>query len=183
MMARLTSSIISIMVLVPMAAILVGCDNEAHSDLRAWMDESTRNMHGKVEPLPQVKPYVPYVYEAFDLTEPFSELKLKVERPKNGVLAPNTNRPKEPLEAFDLEKLVMAGTLERANVMYVLIKTPEGSMYRVKPGNYIGQNFGLITEISETEVKLKEIVEDSNGDWVERASTIVLEEHQQEQKK
>ena len=56
-------------------------------------------------------------------------------------------------------------------------------MYRVKPGNYIGQNFGLITEITETEVNLKEIVEDSNGDWVERASTIVLEEHQQEQKK
>ena len=67
--------------------------------------------------------------------------------------------------------------------MYALIKTPEGSMYRVKPGNYIGQNFGLITEITETEVNLKEIVEDSNGDWVERASTIVLEEHQQEQKK
>lgn len=182
MMARLTTPISS-MALLSLTVILGGCSNEEHSDLRAWMDESTRNMHGKVEPLPQVKPYVPYVYEAFDLTEPFSELKLKVERPKNGVLAPNTNRPKEPLEAFDLEKLVMAGTLERANVMYALIKTPEGSMYRVKPGNYIGQNFGLITEISETEVKLKEIVEDSNGDWVERASTIVLEEHQQEQKK
>ena len=158
MMARLTKLTLS-MALLPMAAMLGGCGNEEHSDLRAWMDESTRNMHGKVEPLPQVKPYVPYVYEAFDLTEPFSELKLKVERPRNGVLAPNTNRPKEPLEAFDLEKLVMAGTLERANVMYALIKTPEGSMYRVKPGNYIGQNFGLITEISETEVKLKEIVE------------------------
>lgn len=163
--------------------LLAGCSNEEYGDLRAWMEESARNMHGKVDPLPQVKPYVPYVYAAFDLTEPFSELKLKVERPKNGVLAPNTDRPKEPLEAFDLEKLIMAGTLERANVMYALIKTPEGSMYRVKPGNYIGQNFGLITEISETEVKLKEIVEDSNGDWVERASTIVLEEHQQEQKK
>lgn len=182
MMARLTKRISS-MALLPLIVAFGGCGNEEHSDLRAWMDESTRNMHGKVEQLPQVKPYVPYVYEAFDLTEPFSELKLKVERPKNGVLAPNTNRPKEPLEAFDLEKLVMAGTLERANVMYALIKTPEGSMYRVKPGNYIGQNFGLITEISETEVKLKEIVEDSNGDWVERASTIVLEEHQQEQKK
>lgn len=163
--------------------LFAGCVNDEHSDLRAWMEESARNMHGKVDPLPQVKPYVPYVYAAFDLTEPFSELKLKVERPRNGVLAPNTDRPKEPLEAFDLEKLIMAGTLERANVMYALIKTPEGSMYRVKPGNYIGQNFGLITEISETEVKLKEIVEDSNGDWVERASTIVLEEHQQEQKK
>jgi type IV pilus assembly protein PilP len=182
MMPRLPFNIAG-MSLVFSVWLLSGCANEEYGDLRAWMEESARNMHGKVDPLPQVKPYVPYVYAAFDLTEPFSELKLKVERPKNGVLAPNTNRPKEPLEAFDLEKLIMAGTLERANVMYALIKTPEGSMYRVKPGNYIGQNFGLITEISETEVKLKEIVEDSNGDWVERASTIVLEEHQQEQKK
>lgn len=182
-MMSLLPNRISGLTLLASVLLLAGCAGEEHGDLRAWMEESARNMHGKVDPLPQVKPYVPYVYAAFDLTEPFSELKLKVERPKNGVLAPNTNRPKEPLEAFDLEKLIMAGTLERANVMYALIKTPEGSMYRVKPGNYIGQNFGLITEISETEVKLKEIVEDSNGDWVERASTIVLEEHQQEQKK
>lgn len=182
MLQRLPNHIVGLTLLSSLL-LLTGCANEEHSDLRSWMEESARNMHGKVDPLPQVKPYVPYVYAAFDLTEPFSELKLKVERPKNGVLAPNTNRPKEPLEAFDLEKLIMAGTLERANIMYALIKTPEGSMYRVKPGNYIGQNFGLITEISETEVKLKEIVEDSNGDWVERASTIVLEEHQQEQKK
>ncbi len=163
--------------------LLVACGGDEHSDIRAWMDENSKGLQGKVEPMPQIKPYVPYVYAAFELTEPFSELKLKVERPANGVLAPNANRPKEPLEAFDLDKLQMVGTLERAKVMYALIKTPEGSMYRVKPGNYIGQNFGLITDISETEVKLKEIVEDSNGDWVERTSTIVLNEHQQEQKK
>lgn len=168
-------------VLIPL--MLSACGGDEHSDIRAWMEDSSKGLQGKVEPMPQIKPYVPYVYAAFELTEPFSELKLKVERPANGVLAPNANRPKEPLEAFDLEKLQMVGTLERAKVMYALIKTPEGSMYRVKPGNYIGQNFGLITEISETEVKLKEIVEDSNGDWVERTSTIVLNEHQQEQKK
>ncbi|WP_249383916.1 pilus assembly protein PilP [Chitinivorax sp. B] len=166
-----------------LGSVLAGCAGEEFGDLKTWMDESSRNLRGKVEPLPEVKPYEPYAYEAFNLTDPFSAIKLKMDKSKASAFAPDTNRPKEPLESFDLEKLKMVGTLSRTGVIYALIKTPDNTMYRVKTGNYIGQNFGLITGVTESEVKIKEIVEDSNGDWVERASAIALDEQQQEQKK
>ncbi len=167
-----------------LCGLLTACAGEEFGDLKQWMDDSSKSLVGKVEPLPEVKPYEPYIYNAFNLTDPFSPIKLKMERGKASAFAPDTNRPKEPLESFDLEKLKMVGTLERDKAIYALIRTPEPdkTMYRVKVGNYIGQNFGLITSITETEVKLKEIVEDSNGDWVERTSSIVLDETQQEKK-
>ncbi|MBB5017481.1 type IV pilus assembly protein PilP [Chitinivorax tropicus] len=165
------------------SSLLVGCAGEEFGDLKTWMDQESSKLQGKVEPLPEVKPYEPYAYDAFNLTDPFNTIKLKMDKSKSSAFAPDTNRPKEPLESFDLEKLKMVGTLSRAGVIYALVRTPDNTMYRVKTGNYIGQNFGLITGVTESEVKIKEIVEDSNGDWIERASSIALDEQQQEQKK
>jgi type IV pilus assembly protein PilP len=83
------------------------------------------------------------------------------------------NRRKEPLEAYPLEQLKMVGTLSQAGITYALVRA-EKTLYRVKKGNYLGQNFGLITEITDTEVKLKEIVQDTAGDWTERQSVLPL---------
>ena len=83
------------------------------------------------------------------------------------------NRRKEPLEAYPLEQLKMVGTLSQAGVTYALVRA-EKTLYRVKKGNYLGQNFGLITEITDAEVKLKEIVQDTAGDWTERQSVLPL---------
>ena len=83
---------------------------------------------------------------------------------------------KEPLEAYPLENLRMVGTLQQNKQTYALVKSPDNNLFRVKSGNYLGQNFGLITTISESTIKLKEIVQDSGGDWTERVSTLTLAE-------
>jgi len=91
-------------------------------------------------------------------------------------MQPDLTRPKEPLEAFSLETLKMVGVLSKAGVINAVIKTPENAIYHVKKGNYVGQNFGLVTQISDSEVSLREIVQDSAGDWSERTSTLNLQE-------
>ena len=154
--------------------LVAGCSGESHQDLRAWMQEQGKGSKGKLDPLPQVKPYEPFTYNAFDLPDPFKPRKLTV--PKEGAgggLAPDLNRRKEPLEAFPLEQLKMVGTLSQGTDTYALVRADK-TLYRVKKGNYMGQNFGLITDVTDSEIKLKEIVQDSAGDWAERQSVLPL---------
>lgn len=170
---------LTILSLSALVLCLSACDNREFGDIKQWMDESTKNMHGKVEPLPEVKPYQPLVYNAFDLVDPFNRVKLEVAKKGRDALRPNPNRPKETLEAYDLEKLKMVGTLEQQKTINALIRSPDGNLYRVKLGSYMGQNFGMVTAITERDVTLKEIVEDSGGDWVERTSVLSLDETEQ----
>lgn len=156
---------------------LASCGGEQYSDLKQFVKESDNLPRGRIPPLPEVKPYEPFVYNAYDLMDPFKPR--KIEPPKNapgGGLQPDLTRRKEPLEAYPLENLRMVGTLQQNKATYALIKSPDNNLFRVKPGNYLGQNFGLITEISEAAIKLKEIVQDSGGDWTERISTMTLVE-------
>src|SRR5207249_6132448 len=90
-------------------------------------------------------------------------------------------RRREPLEAYPLEALSMVGTLERGKGVYALVRTPEKDIYQVRPGNYMGQNFGVVTGITDSEVKLKELVQDGSGDWAERTSTLNLQPDQRAQ--
>jgi type IV pilus assembly protein PilP len=154
--------------------LIAGCA-ESYSDLRQFIKESEKTVPRKIEALPQVKPFTPFAYEGFDLPDPFRPRKLAVKQENAGVNAPDFNRRKEPLEAFPLEQLAMVGTLNRNNVMYALVRA-EKTLYRVTKGNYLGQNFGLIVDITDTEIKLKEIVQDTAGDWTERESVLPLVE-------
>ena len=156
--------------------ILAGC-GDGHSDLQSFVKASDKSVTRSIEPLPQVKPFAPFAYEGFDLPDPFKPRKLAIRQNDGGGLAPDLNRRKEPLEAFPLEQLKMVGTLTQTGVTYALVKADK-TLYRVKKGNYLGQNFGLITEITDTEVKLKEIVQDTAGDWTERQSVLPLLEGQ-----
>jgi len=153
---------------------LTGCGGGNMEDLQAFVTETGKNMQGKIEPLPEVKVYEPFTYNAFDLPDPFKPRKLSTGG--GGGMQPDLNRPKEPLEAFSLETLKMVGVLSKQGVIHAVIKTPDNAIYHVKKGNYVGQNFGLITQISDTEVTLREIVQDSAGDWSERTSTLILQE-------
>jgi len=92
-----------------------------------------------------------------------------------GGVQPDLNRPKEPLEAFPLEAITMVGTLEQNKDMYALVKAGS-NLFRVKKGNYMGQNFGQITAIDENQISLKEVVQDSGGDWVERSTSLQMQE-------
>jgi type IV pilus assembly protein PilP len=162
------------------ALALAGCESGEQQELRAELASMTKDLRGKVDPLPVVKAYEPVPYTAYDLADPFGPAKIQLVAAKGagkgaGSLQPDLNRPKEPLEAFPLETLKMVGTLERGRQMYALVRADSG-LYRVRVGNYLGQNFGVITKISNSEVALRELVQDAGGDWAERESTLLLQE-------
>jgi type IV pilus assembly protein PilP len=159
---------------------LAACDSGEQQELRGELKELTKDLRGKVQPLPVVKPYEPLPYTAFDLPDPFGPAKILLAakgagQGTGGGLKPDLNRPKEPLEAYPLETLRMVGTLEQAKQTFALVKADAG-LYRVRAGNYLGQNFGVITKISETEITLRELIQDAGGDWAERESTLLLQE-------
>ena len=155
---------------------LTACGGEEFQDLRDFVKNAGADMRGKVEPPPDIKPYEPFTYENdTGLMDPFKPRKPDVRNAsRSGLNQPNLDRPKEELEDFPLESLKMVGYLFQRNVGHAVVRSSEGKIYRVKAGNYIGQNFGQITSVSETEVKIKEMVQDSAGDWSERESTLQL---------
>ena len=166
-------------------ATVAGCSSDI-DDLQSRIQEVKSRPGGRIEPLPEVKPFEVFVYtaDADGLVDPFKPR--KIEGPKQasgGGLQPDLKRVREPLEAYPLENLKMVGTLSQQKQVFALIKTPDSNLFRVKQGNYLGQNFGLITEINEGSVKLKEIVQDSAGDWTERVSTLQLQDEQEVAKK
>jgi type IV pilus assembly protein PilP len=161
------------LLLLASVALLGACGGESHQDLRDWMANQGKNVRGRADPLPQIKPYEPFAYNAFDLPDPFKPRKIE---PAKGVskLAPDLGRRREPLEAYPLESLSMVGTLEKGRALYALVRTPERDIYQVRQGNYLGQNFGVVLAITDTDIKLKELVQDGAGDWTERSSTLNL---------
>ncbi|HZZ92563.1 MAG TPA: pilus assembly protein PilP [Usitatibacter sp.] len=163
--------------------LLAGCSSEM-DDLKRFVRESDKGLPRRIDPLPAVKPFEPFTYEGFDLPDPFKPRKLATAREgSGGGIAPDLNRRKEPLESFPLEQLKMVGTLSQGKDTYALVRADK-TLYRVKKGNYMGQNFGLITDVSDNEIKLKEIVQDSGGDWTERQSVLpLLEESAKGEKK
>lgn len=156
---------------------VTGCGGEQHQDLKQWMQESTRDLKGKVPPLPEIKPFPVVAYEAGDLIDPFNPRKIEPERRQKsaGGLQPDMNRRREPLESYPLETLRMVGTLMQGKKVHALVQADK-TLHQVRVGNYLGQNFGVVTSISEAEVSLKELIQDASGDWVERASTLQLQE-------
>jgi type IV pilus assembly protein PilP len=161
------------LVLACAAVLAAACGGESHQDLRAWMAEQGKNAKGRLEPLPQIKPYEPFTYNAYDLPDPFKPRKIEPAR-GSSKLAPDLARRREPLEAYPLESLSMVGTLERGKGVYGLVRTPEKDIFQVHAGNYMGQNFGVVTGITDSEIRLKELVQDGSGDWSERSSTLNL---------
>ncbi|MCC7082905.1 MAG: pilus assembly protein PilP [Burkholderiales bacterium] len=168
------------------AVLLGGCAGEKMQELQAWVKDQDNMPRPRIEPLPEVKPFEAFAYSADKdgLLDPFRPRKIEAPKQTAGSgIQPDLNRPREPLEAYPLENLRMVGTLAQKGQVFALIKTPDNNLFRVKKGNYLGQNFGLITEIDEGNVKLREIVQDGAGDWAERASTLQLQEEQEVAKK
>jgi len=162
---------------VALGALLTACTGEEFGDLKAELKDKTKDLRGRIEPLPVVKPYEPVPYKVFDQTDPFSSAKIervtKSASSGGGGLKPDLNRPKEPLEAYPLESLKMVGVLQQKKANFALVKADTG-LYRVKVGNYLGQNFGVITTITDSQIQLRELIQDAVGDWTERQSTLQL---------
>ena len=161
------------------ALALAACGGEEFGDLKAELKDKTKDLRGRIDPLPVVKPYEPVPYKVLDQTDPFSVAKIELVTKSSGGggsgLKPDLNRPKEPLEAYPLESLKMVGVLQQKRANFGLVKADTG-LYRVKVGNYMGQNFGLITGISDSQIQLRELIQDAAGDWTERQSTLQLQE-------
>lgn len=166
---------------VVLVSVLGGCGGDEFSDLKQFVKESGEGLRGRVEPIPEVKQFEPFAYNAFELPDPFKPRELALANRAGsggGGPQPDLNRRKEALESFALETLQMVGTLEQKQVRFALIKTPDNNLYRVRIGNYVGQNFGVITTISESAVTLKEVIQDSSsGSWNERTSNLQLLEN------
>jgi len=167
------------LLVIALGLLLAACTGEEFGDLKAELKDKTKDLRGKIDPLPVVKPYEPVPYKVFDQADPFSSAKIelvtKSASSAGGGLKPDFNRPKEPLEAYPLESLKMVGVLQQRKASFALVKADVG-LYRVKVGNYMGQNFGLITTISESQIQLRELIQDPAGDWTERQSTLQLQE-------
>lgn len=158
--------------------LLTGCGGEEFQDLRDFVKNSGADLRGKIPPPPNVKLYEPFAYvNDTNLADPFKPRKPEASASgKRGENEPDLNRPKEALEDFPLENLKMVGYVFKAKVGHAVIRAPDRKLYQVKVGNYIGMNFGLIQKLSDTEIVIKELVQDSTGDWSERISSLQLVE-------
>lgn len=166
-----------------LAMTLVGCVSSKEDDIREWMVQERNQTKPHVAPINAPKQFIPEPYTNASAMEPFSNLKLtqalkrdSAQATSNGALvAPELARRKEPMEAFPLDAMSLVGSIIKAGQPVALVKV-DNLLYQVKLGNYLGLNFGRVTKISETEVTLREIVQDAVGEWIERIATLQLQE-------
>jgi type IV pilus assembly protein PilP len=161
------------------AALLSACSAD-HEELRTWMDQQRREVKPSVTPLQPPKKFDPQPYDAALAVDPFSNQKLTVAlkqeaRQPNSLLSAELNRRKEPLEAYPLDSMGMVGSVNKQGQPFALLRV-DNLLYQVKVGDYLGQNYGRITSIAETEIALREIVQDAAGEWIERPATLQLQE-------
>lgn len=163
--------------------VLAGCGSSGGEELQEWMAQQRAQTKPKVDPIPEPKKFTPQAYTQEATTDPFSNLKLtqalkreSSQATSNAALvAPELARRKEPLESFPLDAMHMVGSLRKEGLPVALVKV-DNLLYQVRPGNYLGQNFGKILKVGETEVVMREIVQDATGEWIERPATLQLQE-------
>jgi type IV pilus assembly protein PilP len=163
---------------------LTACEGGEDQEITQWMAEQRAATKPRVTPITEPKPFTPVAYATGAAVEPFSLEKLvraftrdqqQQSSSSAALMTPELNRRKEPLEAYPLDAMVMVGSLIKQGQPVALIKV-DNLLYQVKPGNYLGQNFGKITKVGESEVVLRELVQDAAGEWVERVATLQLQE-------
>lgn len=169
--------------LLALSLALAACTQSGQEELQQWMNQQRAQTRPKVEPIPEPKKFSPQAYTQERAADPFSNQKLahalKRESAQTtttaSLVAPELARRKEPLEAYPLDAMTMVGSLIKQGKPVALIRV-DNLLYQVRPGNYLGQNYGRIMKVDETEVVLREIVQDSAGEWIERTATLQLQE-------
>lgn len=169
----------AVLVALPVSAVLVGCTG-SQEELQQWIEQQRREVKPNVPPLSAPKKFIPQAYLTGNAVEPFSAQKLTVAikqeaRQSNSLLAAEINRRKEPLEAYPVDSMSMVGSVTKQGRPYALLRV-DNLLYQVKTGDYLGQNYGKITKITETDISFREIVQDAAGEWIERTSSLQLQE-------
>lgn len=172
------------LLIVVMVAGLYGCGGAEHEDLQQWMQASTKDMRGKIPALPEIKPYEPVPYEVEAMMDPFSASKIEPEgKGRRGSGKANAFQPdfearelrNSIMEKYPLESMRMIGFMNINKQPMAAIQVDQ-LVKQVKIGEYIGLDFGVVTQITDQEVIVREVVEDSSGDWSERTNTLQLQE-------
>jgi type IV pilus assembly protein PilP len=163
------------------AAMLAGCGASDETELKGWMNGVKSSTKVTTQPVPPPKEFAPFVYDSGGAVEPFDPQKILMAvarqqqaRASASAVKPDLERRREVLEGFPLDQIRMVGMMHRGGVNVALLET-NGVTHMVRVGNYLGQNFGLVTRISETELLVKEIVQDAAGEWVERPAKLELQ--------
>ncbi len=160
---------------------IAGCGSSDQQELQQWMAEQRSAIRPKVDPIPAPTKFTPQTYDQEGSIEPFSRQKLTQALKRDSsqatanaaLIAPELNRRKEPLESIPLDAVVMVGSLIKAGQPVALVRV-DNLIYQVRAGNYLGQNYGRITKVTETSVVLREIIQDAAGEWIERPATLQL---------
>jgi type IV pilus assembly protein PilP len=158
--------------LAALAVALGGCS--PGNDLKQWVAQEKAKKGAPLEPLPVIKTFETFEYKDQDLRDPFNVSAEEQEQSASNGPHPDQDRAREPLEAFPLDGLRMAGTLGLAKSIEGLVRDPDGVVHRVHVGNYLGQNYGRITSISEDHIDIVELVPNGSGGWMEKPATIAL---------
>ncbi len=163
------------------ALCLVAACSEDSDELRSWMDEVRASAQPVRDTIAEPKRFEPFRYDRAGQADPFAPTRLgglPLEAPqaaKSGLLRPDTARPREALEAYPLDAIRMVGHLSNGRQSFALLQV-DSMVHQARVGNHAGQDFGLITKVSESEVRLRELVQDAAGDWVHRETTLRLQE-------
>lgn len=165
---------------VALLSSLSGCSDNGTQEVKQWMDETRREAKVQIPKVSEPKKFVAFAYSGRNQVDPYSPSKLalalaKMQSKSGSSFKPDLDRRREPLESYPLDNLKMVGTLQKPGLSYVVLLADK-MIFQAKVGNYIGQNFGMITKITETEVLIKEIIQDGAGDWVERDAKLELQE-------
>jgi type IV pilus assembly protein PilP len=169
-----------IALVVVLLSALPGCSDSGTQEIKQWMDDTRREAKVKIPKVSEPKKYVAFAYGGRNQVDPYNPSKLalalaKMQSKSGSMFKPDLDRRREPLEGYPLDNLKMVGTLQKPGLSYVVLLA-DRMVFQAKVGNYIGQNFGMITKITETEVLIKEIIQDGAGDWVERDAKLELQE-------
>ncbi|MDO9405141.1 MAG: pilus assembly protein PilP [Polaromonas sp.] len=162
---------------------LSGCGGAGEDELQQWMAEQRSQTRSRVTPIPEPTRFSPQPYTQEGTVEPFSNQKLTQALKRDSsqptanaaLIAPELARRKEPLEAYPLDTVAMVGSLIKVGQPVALVRV-DNLLYQVRTGNYLGQNYGRILKVTETDVTLREIVQDAAGEWIERTATLQLQE-------
>ena len=165
------------------ALLMAGCSASSDDELQQWMVDQKNQTRPRIAPITEPKQFKPESYAQVTAVDPFSNQKLTLALKKDSaqstsnsaLIDPELARRKEALEAFPLDAMSLVGNMVKANQPVALVKV-DSLLYQVRTGNYLGQNYGRVTKISETEVTLREIVQDSGGEWIERTASLQLQE-------
>ena len=166
------------------AALALGaCSSANHEEIQQWMTTQRNQAKPQLQPIPEPKRFAPQTYTQEAALEPFNSKKLtqalrsdSAQTVANAnLVAPELARRREPLESFPLDAMTMVGSLQKGGQPVALLRV-DTLLHQVRLGNYLGQNYGRITKVTESEVVLREIVQDAAGEWIERSATLQLQE-------